>query len=147
MAGDGETGPWSATENEYDVIVLDLMLPGLDGFSLLRALRERGVRSHVLILSARDQVESRVEGLNLGADDYLVKPFSFDEILARIGALVRRSYQEELHRATSTPPRHARRRRAELFSFGNSLALELVKEGGPMLLQRRERRCPCRSPS
>jgi DNA-binding response OmpR family regulator len=94
-AGDGEEGLWYATENAYDVILLDLMLPGLDGLSLLRTLRERGVRTHVLILSARDQVESRVEGLNLGADDYLVKPFSFDELLARIGALLRRSYQEK----------------------------------------------------
>jgi DNA-binding response OmpR family regulator len=95
LAEDGETGLWSATENEYDLIVLDLMLPKLDGLSLLRTLRERGIATHVLILSARDQVEARVEGLNLGADDYLVKPFSFDELLARIGALLRRSYREK----------------------------------------------------
>jgi DNA-binding response OmpR family regulator len=90
---DGREGLWLAEENEYDVIVLDVMLPGLDGLSILRALREQGKTTHVLILSARDLVEDRVQGLKLGADDYLVKPFSFDELCARLEALVRRSYQ------------------------------------------------------
>ena len=83
---------WSATENTYDVIILDLMLPGIDGLTLLRTLRERGIATHVLILSAKDMVEDRVQGLSLGADDYLVKPFSFAELCARLKALVRRSY-------------------------------------------------------
>jgi two-component system copper resistance phosphate regulon response regulator CusR len=91
-AKDGVDGLWMALENDYDVIVLDLMLPGLDGLSLLRQLRERGKETHVLILSAKDLVEDRVQGLRLGADDYLVKPFSFDELCARLEALVRRSY-------------------------------------------------------
>jgi len=94
-AADGNEGLWLAGENEYDVIVLDLMLPGLDGLALLRALRERGQGTHVLVLSARDTVEDRVQGLAAGADDYLVKPFAFDELCARIQALVRRSYQEK----------------------------------------------------
>ena len=92
-AGDGREGLWLAGENDYDVIVLDLMLPVLDGMSVLRALRESGNATHVLILSARDMVDDRVQGLAAGADDYLVKPFSFDELCARIQALVRRSYR------------------------------------------------------
>ncbi|MFL6235320.1 MAG: response regulator transcription factor [Thermoanaerobaculia bacterium] len=91
-ATDGRDGLWMALENEYDVIVLDLMLPGLDGLTVLRQLRERGKATHVLILSAKDLIEDRVQGLRLGADDYLVKPFSFDELCARLEALVRRSY-------------------------------------------------------
>ncbi len=91
-AGDGRDGLWMALENEYDVIVLDLMLPEMDGLSVLRQLRERGRPTHVLILSAKDLIQDRVQGLRLGADDYVVKPFSFDELCARLEALVRRSY-------------------------------------------------------
>jgi DNA-binding response OmpR family regulator len=93
VAGDGDAGLRYARHNQYDVIVLDLMLPKLDGLSLLRHLREGGNQTHVLILTARGRVDERVHGLREGADDYLVKPFSFDELLARIQALVRRSYQ------------------------------------------------------
>jgi two-component system OmpR family response regulator len=92
VAADGHEGLWSASENTYDVIILDLMLPGIDGLTILRTLRERGNTTHVLILSAKDMVEDRVQGLSQGADDYLVKPFSFAELCARIKALVRRSY-------------------------------------------------------
>ncbi len=91
-AVDGEEGWWQARTGEYDVIVLDLMLPGLDGLTILRRLREQGRQTHVLVLTARDALEDRVKGLNLGADDYLVKPFAFDELLARIRALIRRRY-------------------------------------------------------
>ncbi len=91
-AHSGEEGLWLATENAYDVVLLDLMLPGIDGYSVLRQLRERGRQMHVLVLSARDLVEDRVRGLDLGADDYLVKPFAFEELVARIRALARRSY-------------------------------------------------------
>ena len=91
-APDGEQGLWLARAADYDVIILDLMLPRLDGLSLLKKLREEGSRTHVLILTARDRSEDRVEGLNLGADDYLVKPFVFAELLARVRALVRRKY-------------------------------------------------------
>jgi two-component system, OmpR family, copper resistance phosphate regulon response regulator CusR len=91
-AQDGREGLWLATENDYDVVVLDLMLPEVDGLSVLRRLRALGRQTHVLILSAKDLVEDRVQGLGLGADDYLVKPFSFGELRARIQALVRRAY-------------------------------------------------------
>ena len=93
VAGDGESGLAFAETYDYDVIVLDLMLPGLPGLEVLQRLRARGRGTHVLILSARDRVEDRVRGLQLGADDYLVKPFAFDELSARIQALVRRRYQ------------------------------------------------------
>jgi DNA-binding response OmpR family regulator len=93
VAQDGHEGLWLGTENDYDVIILDLMLPGIDGLTVLHTLRERGKSTHVLILSARDLVEDRIRGLRVGADDYLVKPFAFDELCARLEALVRRSYQ------------------------------------------------------
>jgi DNA-binding response OmpR family regulator len=92
-SGDGEEGLWFATSNAYDVIVLDLMLPGLDGLTILKRLREKDCSAHILILTARDAVEDRIQGLNAGADDYLAKPFAFDELLARIRALVRRAYK------------------------------------------------------
>ena len=92
VAGDGATGLWHAESNDYDVIVLDLMLPGMDGLSILKRLRSRGSQVHVLILTARDTVEDRVRGLQMGADDYLVKPFAFDELLARVQALARRKH-------------------------------------------------------
>src|SRR5262249_44043096 len=95
VASDGQEGICYTETSSYDVIVLDLMLPKLDGWSVLERLRERGNSAHVLILTAKDQVNDRVRGLNLGADDYLVKPFAFDELLARIGALVRRKYQNK----------------------------------------------------
>ena len=92
---DGVKGLSYARNNPYDVIVLDLMLPGLDGLTLLRTLRKEQQDTHVLILSARDRVEDRVEGLRAGADDYLVKPFAYAELVARIQALVRRRYGEK----------------------------------------------------
>jgi len=93
--GDGEEGLWYAMSNDYDVIILDLMLPGMDGLKILKKIRSQGRKSHVLILTAKDTVEDRVVGLDLGADDYLVKPFAFEELLARIRALLRRSYREK----------------------------------------------------
>lgn len=93
--GDGEEAHWYAKTNTYDVIVLDLMLPGLDGLTLLKKLRQAGNPVHVLILTAKDTLEDRLKGLNLGADDYLVKPFAFEELLARIRALVRRKYDSK----------------------------------------------------
>jgi DNA-binding response OmpR family regulator len=91
-AEDGAEGLWMAVENDYDVIVLDLMLPKLDGISVLQLLRDRGRKTHVLILTAKDTVPDRVHGLEQGADDYLVKPFAFEELLARVQALARRAY-------------------------------------------------------
>ncbi|MGA8260886.1 MAG: response regulator transcription factor [Arenicellales bacterium] len=93
IAADGEQGLAFAQTNDYDVILLDLMLPGLDGLSLLRELRDGGRRAQVLILSAKDQVEDRVKGLEVGADDYLIKPFAFEELVARIKVLVRRRHE------------------------------------------------------
>jgi len=90
--GDGTEGLWYAENHPYDVVILDVMLPGLDGFALLRALRTAGNMVHVLVLTARDALADRVLGLDLGADDYLVKPFAFDELLARLRAMVRRRY-------------------------------------------------------
>ena len=89
---DGVRGLSYARNNPYDVVILDWMLPELDGISLLRALRAAGSDTHVLILSARDEVQDRVVGLEAGADDYLVKPFAFEELVARLRALVRRRY-------------------------------------------------------
>jgi len=91
--GDGREGLWYATSNDYDVIILDLMLPGMDGLEILRTLRNLGRESCVLILTAKDTVQDRIRGLDLGADDYLIKPFAFEELLARIRALVRRGYR------------------------------------------------------
>jgi len=92
LAADGAQGLWSAQSNSYDVIVLDLMLPEVDGLTVLQTLRGKEINSHVLILTAKDSVEDRVRGLRLGADDYLVKPFAFDELLARIEVLTRRRH-------------------------------------------------------
>ena len=86
----GDDALWMAGATDYDAIVLDVMLPGLDGFELCRRLREAGRWSPVLMLTARDSVEDRVAGLDAGADDYLVKPFSFAELLARLRSLARR---------------------------------------------------------
>jgi two-component system OmpR family response regulator len=91
LAGRGEDALWMARAVPYDAIVLDVMLPGLDGFATCRQLRDDGVWAPVLLLTARDGVEDRVEGLDTGADDYLVKPFSFSELLARLRALTRRA--------------------------------------------------------
>jgi two-component system, OmpR family, response regulator len=90
VAGDGPDGLWMATENPYAAIVLDIMLPGFDGFEVCRRLREAGVWTPVLMLTARDAVGDRVRGLDVGADDYMVKPFSLLELAARLRALARR---------------------------------------------------------
>ncbi len=90
VARTGEEALWRADAVDYDAILLDVMLPGPDGFEVCRRLRERGVWAPVLMLTARDSVEDRVAGLDAGADDYLQKPFSFAELLARLRALARR---------------------------------------------------------
>jgi len=90
VAGDGPDGLWMATENSYAAIILDVMLPGFDGFELCRRLRAAGLWAPVLMLTARDAVGDRVRGLDAGADDYLVKPFSLLELSARLRALARR---------------------------------------------------------
>ena len=93
-AADGDEGLWYAESHAYDAIVLDLMLPRRDGLSLLAELRRKGGRQPVLVVTAKDTVGDRVRGLDLGADDYLVKPFAFEELVARVRALVRRRYDD-----------------------------------------------------
>jgi DNA-binding response OmpR family regulator len=95
LADDGEEGLWRATAHNYDVVVLDLMLPKLDGLGVLSALRRKKNDVHVLLLTARDSVADRVQGLRNGADDYLVKPFALEEFLARVEALCRRRYGDK----------------------------------------------------
>jgi two-component system, OmpR family, response regulator len=90
----GEDALWMAAATAYDVVVLDLMLPGIDGFETCRRLRGDGVQTPILMLTARDAVDDRIAGLDTGADDYLVKPFDFGELLARLRALARRGPAE-----------------------------------------------------
>ena len=94
VAATGEDGLWYAGMTDYDAIVLDVMLPGTDGFGVLREIRADGRWAPVLLLTARDAVEDRVRGLDLGADDYLVKPFALAELLSRLRALMRRGARE-----------------------------------------------------
>ncbi|MET7459483.1 response regulator transcription factor [Nonomuraea sp. NPDC005501] len=94
LATDGQSAIWQVCECAYDVIVLDVMIPGYDGFEVCRRMRAAGRWAPVLMLTARDAVADRVRGLDAGADDYLVKPFSFDELTARLRAVVRRGAHE-----------------------------------------------------
>ena len=98
ISGDGEDGLWMAEANDYDAIILDIMLPKLDGLTLLRRLRKQGRQTGVLLLTAKDTIEDRVGGLQMGADDYLVKPFALQELLARVQALCRRQYGNKSNR-------------------------------------------------
>lgn len=91
-SADGEEGLWYAEGGDYDAIILDIMLPAVDGLTILGRLRRAGKTVPVLLLTAKDTVDDRVAGLDRGADDYLVKPFAFEELLARVRALVRRKY-------------------------------------------------------
>jgi two-component system copper resistance phosphate regulon response regulator CusR len=93
IAADGETAIFQVGTTDYDAVILDVMLPRRDGFAVCRAIRETGSAVPILMLTARDAVEARIEGLDCGADDYLVKPFDFGELLARVRALVRRGRQ------------------------------------------------------
>jgi two-component system copper resistance phosphate regulon response regulator CusR len=90
LARDGTDGLHQALHESYDLVILDVMLPGLNGWEVLQGIRKRGLQMPVLFLTARDQIEDRVKGLELGADDYLVKPFSFAELLARVRTILRR---------------------------------------------------------
>jgi two-component system OmpR family response regulator len=94
VAGDGEQGMAMAAATGYDAVVLDVMLPGISGFDVCRRIRAAGVWTPVLMLTARDSVSDRVTGLDAGADDYLVKPFAWPELLARLRALIRRGEPE-----------------------------------------------------
>ena len=110
---DGLTGKEQALQEDYALAILDVMLPGLDGWQVLSAIRKAGKDMPVLFLTARDQVEDRVKGLELGADDYLVKPFAFAELLARVRTLLRRGrHRDEDHLAVADLELDLRRRRA-----------------------------------
>lgn len=95
VAMDGEEAGYKAETTDYDVIILDVMLPKIDGLSLLKRWRKKGLSSHVILLTARNTVEDKVRGLDSGADDYLTKPFEFDELLARVRALIRRDHHHK----------------------------------------------------
>lgn len=94
-AFDGEEGLHLAASNSYDVLILDIMLPGLSGFQLLKDLRRQAISTPAIFLTAKDEKRDVVHGLELGADDYLVKPFAFSELLARVRAVLRRGHQEQ----------------------------------------------------
>ena len=94
IAHDGETGLELATTRKFDLLIVDVMLPGKDGWSVVAELRKAGMRTPILFLTARDSVRDRVKGLELGADDYLVKPFAFSELMARVHSLLRRAPQQ-----------------------------------------------------
>jgi len=98
VAHTGEEGFYLAQSGPFDMMILDVMLPGRDGFQILAALRQRGMTTPVLLLTSRDTLEDRVHGLDLGADDYLVKPFAFPELLARLRALLRRGKTDSIQR-------------------------------------------------
>jgi DNA-binding response OmpR family regulator len=102
ISGDGEDGLWRAENTDYDAIVLDIMLPKLDGWTVLQQLRKHGKITHVLLLTARDSIQDRVRGLRSGADDYLVKPFALEELIARVEALCRRAYGGKQNRLKIT---------------------------------------------
>ncbi len=93
-AYDGEDGLFLSENEPFDIIILDIMLPKINGLEILKTLREKGIKTPVLMLTAKSNVEDKVQGLNSGADDYLTKPFSFDELLARIKAVLRRNFNE-----------------------------------------------------
>ena len=122
----GEDGYILATQNSYDAILLDIMVPGRDGLSLLKSLRARKIDTPVILVTARGELEDKIEGLNLGADDYLPKPFHIDELIARVRAVVRRTHGQQLN----------------LLSVGelslNYGTHEVTKAGEPIELTQRE---------
>ena len=128
-AGDGTQGLRMATDEVFDLLILDVMLPGMNGFEVCHQVRERGFDGGVLMLTARGEVPDRVQGLRGGADDYLTKPFDSDELLARVGSLLRRVHKEQL-----TP--------VSVFGFGN-VRMDFAhshcfKEGKPVELSAKE---------
>src|SRR5437588_2853657 len=145
VSADGEDALFQGSENDYDAIVLDVMLPGQDGFDVCRALRERGRWAPVLMLTARDAVGDRIHGLDAGADDYLLKPFAFGELLARLRALIRRGPHErppvlEVQDVVLDPAAHrVTRAGQEIELSGREFALleYLMRHAGEVLTRRR----------
>ncbi|HEX5398907.1 MAG TPA: response regulator transcription factor [Verrucomicrobiae bacterium] len=128
-AANGKDGLRRATEEKFDLLILDVMLPGMNGFEICRIAREQGFDGAILMLTAKGQIRDRVHGLQTGADDYLVKPFNPDELVARVNALLRR-----VHKETLTP--------VMKFQFGNVTAdfsrMEFFKNGEPVSLAAKE---------
>jgi two-component system, OmpR family, alkaline phosphatase synthesis response regulator PhoP len=129
-APDGPQGLALASTAEFDVIILDIMLPGMSGFELCRTLRRRGIRTPILMLTARGEVEDRVKGLHVGADDYLPKPFAVPELLARLQALLRRASSPEAARSP------------KLYQFGlvvvDFRSTTVLRDGKPVEMSARE---------
>jgi DNA-binding response OmpR family regulator len=142
VAGDGDTAVFQAGTTDYDAVILDIMLPARDGFSVCRAIRDSGSTVPILMLTARDAVDARIEGLDCGADDYLVKPFDFGELLARLRALVRRGRQPLLPERLTLGPlsidtraRHVRLRNRDVPLTAKEYALleYLVRRAGDVV--------------
>src|SRR3954465_3894298 len=104
VAADGDTAIFQVGTTDYDAVILDVMLPARDGFAVCRTIRESGSAVPILMVTARDAVDARIEGLDSGADDYLVKPFDFGELLARVRALIRRGRQPLLPDCVAVGP-------------------------------------------
>ncbi len=128
-SANGKTGLQLACEKKFDLLILDVMLPGLNGFEICHAVRQRGFDGAILMLTAKSQIPDRVQGLRTGADDYFVKPFDPDELLARVSALLRRIHKEQL-----TPVMR--------IEFGKVMAdfakMEFFKDGLPISLAAKE---------
>jgi len=123
VAGDGDAAVFQAGTTDYDAVILDVMLPRRDGFAVCRAIRDTGSGVPILMVTARDAVEARIEGLDCGADDYLVKPFDFGELLARVRALVRRGLQPLLPERIAAGPLTIDTRRREVRLRGAAVSL------------------------
>jgi two-component system copper resistance phosphate regulon response regulator CusR len=142
VAADGETAIFQAETTDYDAVILDVMLPVKDGFAVCRAIRESGCAVPILMVTAKDAVEARIEGLDCGADDYLVKPFDFGELLARLRALIRRGRQPLLPERLTLGPlsidtrgRHVRVRNRDVPLTAKEYALleYLVRRAGDVV--------------
>src|SRR5262252_5574798 len=123
VAADGDSAVFQVGTTDYDAIVLDVMLPRRDGFAVCRAIRESGAAVPILMLTARDAVEARIEGLDSGADDYLVKPYDFGELLARLRALIRRGRQPILPERLTAGPLGIDTRSRQVRIRGNTVPL------------------------
>jgi DNA-binding response OmpR family regulator len=142
VAGDGDTAIFQAGTTDYDAVILDIMLPVRDGFAVCRTIRRAGSAVPILMLTARDAVDARIEGLDAGADDYLVKPFDFGELLARLRALIRRGRQPILPERLTLGPlsidtrgRHVRVRNRDVALTAKEYALleYLVRRAGDVV--------------
>jgi DNA-binding response OmpR family regulator len=136
LAADGTTGEELAETGIYDLIILDRMLPGKDGLMVLKTLRAKGLKTPILLLTARDSVADRVEGLNAGADDYLVKPFATEELLARLGALGRRHPEQFLGQKLQVASLNLDPLRCEAYCGGETVKLTLKESQLLELLMR-----------